>query len=501
MSRFICFIGVLLLSGVVAGSERPNIILILADDMGYSDIGCYGGEIETPNIDRLAEEGMRFRNFYNNSKCTTTRASLMSGRYPNRGKGGLLPQDCLTLPEAMKMAGYRTILSGKWHLGHRKGSLPIDRGFDESYGLFDGCSSFFYPTDPDKPNFGMRYFGHNEKRIIEFPDHFYATDAFTDHALEEIKKSIEAQQPYFLHLAYTAPHYPLHALPEDIAKYKGRYSKGWKVLREERYQRMIELGVIDSLVQLSPLDPKTEIWTGDAHYQRLMEIHAAMVDRMDQQIGRVLKLLDETGTAENTLIFFLSDNGASREWHNYDCVEQAEIGARGSYRSIGLNWANAANTPFRKFKLYGHEGGMCTPCVVRWPVTVPAGSWTDAVGHIIDFQPTFMTVAGLDPVEDIPVEKKPLDGETLVSVLQGEERNRDKPVFMEFAGNRAMLDGNWKIAYAKELKRWELFNLSEDRTELNDLSEAYPERLLHMSTQWNAWARNSGIKYKIKGNE
>ncbi|QBG46855.1 hypothetical protein EGM51_05385 [Verrucomicrobia bacterium S94] len=311
MKQLITGLAVLILGSISQGGVQPNIILILADDMGYSDIGCYGGEIETPNIDRLAKEGMRFRHFYNNAKCTTTRASLMSGRYPNRGKGGLVPKYCLTLPEAMKQAGYRTILSGKWHLGHHKGSRPIDRGFDESYGLFDGCSSFFYPTDPDKPNFGMRYFGHNDKRIVEFPDDFYTTDAFTDHALEEMKKSIDAQQPYFLHLSYTAPHYPLHAPPENIEKYKGRYSKGWRVLRQERYERMVEIGVIDPSTKPAPMDPAVKAWSGNPEEERLMEVHAAMVDRMDQQIGRVLQLLDETGTADNTLIFFLSDNGAS----------------------------------------------------------------------------------------------------------------------------------------------------------------------------------------------
>jgi arylsulfatase len=495
MRKLICLLFVM--AGAVWAS-KPNIILILADDMGYSDIGCYGGEIATPNIDRLAAEGMRFRHFYNNSKCTTSRASLMTGRYPNRGKGGLVPGDNLTLAEAMKLAGYRTILSGKWHLGHGKGTLPMDRGFDESYGLFDGCSSFFYPTDPDKPNFGKRFFGHNDKRIAEFPDDFYTTDAFTDHALSEISKSIAAKQPYFLHLAYTAPHYPLHAPAEDIAKYKGRYAGGWEAMRVDRYTRMVELGVIDSSVKLAPLDPDTKSWDGDSHMQRLMEIHAAMVDRMDQQIGRVLKLLDETGTAENTLIFFLSDNGASREWHNYDCVENAVVGARGSYRSIGLSWANACNTPFRKFKQFGHEGGICTPCVVRWPAQIKANSWNDSKTHLIDFQPTFMEVAGLDPVADIPEGKKPLDGENILSVLQGAERERDKPIFMEWKGNRAMIEGGWKIAYANTLNRWELFNLREDRTELNDLSAKNPERLQRMTKEWDAWQLETGVPDRKK---
>ncbi|WP_169305286.1 arylsulfatase [Coraliomargarita akajimensis] len=467
--------------------ERPNIILILADDMGYSDIACYGGEIETPNIDRLAREGMRFRHFYNNSKCTTTRASLMSGRYPNRGEGWLVPHDWLTLPEAMQQAGYRTILSGKWHLGHSHDSLPMARGFDESYGLFDGCSSFFNPVGPDKPKVQMRYFGHNQKRITEFPDDFYATDAFTDHALKEIKAAINAKQPYFLHLAYTAPHYPLHALPEDIAKYRGRYAKGWEAMRQERYVRMLELGVIHSGVKLAPLDSNTEAWTGSEEQQQLMEVHAAMVDRMDQNIGRILQLLDDTRTAEDTLIFFLSDNGASMEGHNYDYLENAAIGAQGSYRCIGLNWANACNTPFRKFKLNGHEGGMCTPCVVRWPGTVPANVWNDSKAHLIDFQPTLMALVGLDPTV------AQLDGEDLTTVLKGNEREREAPIYMEFARNRALIDGDWKITYLNSAKHWELFNLKEDRTELNDLAKVYPERLLQMAKQWDTWAESTGV--------
>ena len=417
----------------------------------------------------------------------------MSGRYPNRGKGGFMPKGNFTLAQAMKSAGYRTILSGKWHLGSGKGKRPMDRGFDESYGLFDGCSSYFNPAGPDKPNVKMRFFGHNDKRITEFPDDFYATNAFTDHALEEIEKALKANQPYFLHLAYTAPHYPLHALPEDIARYSGRYAKGWDALRESRYRRMIELGVIDSSVKLAPRDPKASPWTGDEEQQRLMEVHAAMVDRMDQNIGRVLKLLGDTNTAKNTLIIFLSDNGADRNGSDYSYLEDAEIGAKGSYRMIGLSWANACNTPFRKFKQNGHEGGMCTPCIVRWPEEVAAESWAESAVHLVDLMPTLMTAVGLDPREDIPRGKKPLDGENILSVLKGKERDRHKPIFMEWIGNRAMIDGDWKIAYDKSVKDWELFNLADDRTELNDLSEVFPERLKAMSDQWDVWAKSTGL--------
>ncbi len=493
------FLAMFFLIAAKSNAVKPNIILILADDMGYSDIGCFGGEISTPNLDRLASEGARFRSFYNNSKCTTTRASLMSGQYPNRAKGGgLAPKNFLMLPEAMKLAGYRTILSGKWHLGNREGTRPMDRGFDESYGLFDGCSSFFYPTDPDKEGFKTRFFGHNDKRIEEFPEDFYTTDAFTDHALAEIKKSIDKNQPYFLHLAYTAPHYPLHAPAEDIAKYRGKYKDGWEALRQSRYERMKEMGVISADTKLSPLDSQTADWSGNEDQQELMEVHAAMVDRMDQNIGRILKFLDETGTAENTLIFFLSDNGASAEVHNYDSIKGVKIGERGSYRSIGLNWANACNTPFKKFKLYGNEGGMCTPFIVRWPGVVPENSWNDSVAHIIDFQPTLMSIAGLNPNVDIPKNKDPLDGENILAALKGENFERANPVFMEFAGNRGVRDGDWKLSWINRANKWELYNLANDRTELNDLSKNYPEKVTEMDKAWKNWANETGLSLAPK---
>ncbi|MDZ8117025.1 arylsulfatase [Pontiella agarivorans] len=486
----------------VPAANQPNIILIMADDMGYSDIGCYGGEIDTPNIDRLAAEGMRFRQFYNNAKCTTTRASLMSGLYPQLDKKGkpFLSDDMLTLPQAMKLAGYRTILSGKWHLGNSSGHLPIDRGFDESYGLFDGCCNFFDPARPipTSKKKKVRWFGRNRTRITEFPADFYATDAFTDHALNEIRQAVAADQPYFLHLAYTAPHFPLHAKPVDIEKYKGRYAAGWAALRKERHQRMIELGIIAPDVKLSDADPEATAWTGRAEDQRLMEVYAAMIDCMDQNIGRVLSLLDETGTAENTVIFFLSDNGASAEDYDADYVKGAEIGSVDSYRVVHPSWANAQNTPFRKFKLNGHEGGICTPFIVRWPGNVQAGSWNDSVAHIIDIEPTLMKLAGLDPNTDVPAGKRPLEGEVFLAAFSGERIERSKPFFMEFKGNRAVRDGDWKAAYFNKTKKWELFNLAQDRSECVDLAADYPEKLKALTGAWDQWAEKHGRTGKKK---
>lgn len=489
---------------LVQATERPNIILIMADDMGYSDIGCYGGEIDTPNIDRLASEGMRFRQFYNNAKCTMSRASLMTGLYPIQDKKGKteLADDMFTLPQAMQQAGYRTILSGKWHLGNTRGHLPADRGFDESYGLFDGCANFFNPARPIPGTKGKtRWFGQNRERITEFPNDFYATDAFTDHALHEIKRAVSADQPYFLHLAYTAPHFPLHAKPADIAKYKGRYKDGWAALRQERHQRMIQMGVIAPDVALSPADPTARVWTGSAEDQQLMEVYAAMVDCMDQNIGRILDLLEQTGTLDHTLILFLSDNGASAEEYDGDYVKGAEIGTVDSYRVAHASWANAQNTPFRKFKLCGHEGGTCTPFIVRWPGKVNEEAWNDSVVHIIDLQPTLMQIAGLNPVTDIPAGKRALEGEVFLSAFSGQEFLRTTPLFMEFKGNRAMRDADWKAAYVKDSNRWELFHLTEDRSEVNDVSGAHPEKLKHMSDAWSLWSAAHTAKRVVRSED
>lgn len=465
---------------------KPNVILIMADDLGYSDVGCYGSEIDTPNIDRLAEEGIRFRQFYNNAKCTTTRASLLSGCYPERGTQGnqLWDDQILCIGQAMKLGGYRTILTGKWHLGM---GGPNAWGFDESYGLLGGCSDSFEPTIR-----GLK-FGHNAQLIKEFPEDFYLTEAYADHAIAQIKKAVDAGQPYFLHLAFQAPHWPVQARPEDHEQYKGKYAEGWDALRKSRYQRMIELGVIDPEVKLSPLDPGTKQWTGAKKDQVTMELHAAMVDCMDQNIGRILALLDETGTADDTLVIFLSENGASAESPKTKSVGDPVPGKKGSYLSCGASWANAQCTPFRKYKKYGHEGGQCTPCIMRWPKQVKPGTWTDNVAHIIDLQPTLMGMAGLDPQADLPEGKRAFDGESILSLLNGQSFVREQPLFFEWVGNRAIRDGDWKAAYMKSSGKWELFNIAEDRTELNDVSAMHPERLDQMTREWSNWATEHGV--------
>lgn len=487
-------------------APRPNIILIMADDMGWSDLGCYGGEIATPNIDRLANEGVRFTQFYNNGKCTTTRASLLTGLYPRKGGKGieLLTPNMLTLGEALALAGYQTGLSGKWHNGSRAPHRPIDRGFAESYGLWDGGCNFFDPSrqDPDFKGGRIRFFGQNEERITEFPDDYYTTEAFTDHALETIRANAGEGKPFFHYIAYTAPHYPLHAWPEDIARYKEKYAEGWDVIRERRYRQQVESGLIDPEVHSRPGPnannmPWGEVTDEMREYEELrMEVYAAMVDRMDREIGRVLDLLDELELSENTMVLFLSDNGGCAEQPGGRSPEQRP-GPKEYYSHCGPDWAFAQNTPFRYYKASTYEGGIATPLVVRWPVVIEAGRITDQVGHIIDFLPTFLDVAGGDyPVlhRDEPLLLE--EGVSLRRVFEGETVDRPAPLFWHWSGYRAIREGDWKLVWPKgKNSGWQLYNLARDRTETNDLAASQPSKVTVLSRKWVAWADLTGVKH------
>lgn len=492
--------------GGVRGAERPNILLIMADDMGWSDIGCYGGEIGTPNIDRLAAEGMRFTQFYNNGKCTTTRASLLTGLYPRKGGKGieLLTPNVVTLGEALLGAGYSTGMSGKWHNGNKAPNRPFDRGFEESYGLWDGCCNFFNPSlpDPDFKGGKVRFFGENDRQITEFPDDFYTTEAFADHAIETIREQVKAGKPFFHYLPFTAPHYPLHARPEDIAKYKGRYDEGWDSIRQARYRRQVEMGLIDPKVWPDPgPNPDNESWTSVTDkmldYEKLrMEVYAAMVYRLDQEIGRVLASLDDLGVADNTIVLFLSDNGGCAEQPGGRTPEQVP-GPEEYYSHCGPDWAYAQNTPFKRYKSHTQEGGIATPLIVRWPGRVEPGAITDQVGHIIDFMPTF-----LDAAEgEYPVTRKGqpvllMEGVSLLPVLKGEENSiaRPAPLFWHWAKNRAIREGDWKLVWEEKAKTgWQLYDLSKDRTETEDLASENPTKVQLLSEKWEAWAYFTGV--------
>ncbi len=491
----------------IASAKKPNIILIMVDDMGWSDIGPYGAEIiQTPNLDRLAKEGLRFRQFYNNAKCTTTRASLLTGLYPRKGGRGieLLTENMLTLGEAMRLAGYQTGISGKWHNGSRAPHRPVDRGFDESYGLWDGCCNFFDPSMPDPKFKGgrVRFFGEGEKRITEFPKEFFTSDAFTDKAIAMIEKfAAKEEKPFFLYLPHTAPHYPLHAKPGDIAKYQGKFAEGWDVLHKKRHAKTVELGLIDGKWKLPEPDPEVQAWAGAPikDWQQLrMEVYAAMIDNVDQNIGRILETLEKTGQDENTLVLFLSDNGSCAETPGGSNGDQIP-GPKEYYSHCGPSWAYAQNAPFRRYKSRMHEGGIATPLIAWWPGNIPANSQTNQVGHIIDFLPTFLDIAeSTYPAKHDGNDILPVEGISLLPVLKtpGESVARAKPLYWYFNGCRAIRDRKWKLAWDKKQSKWELYDMEADRTETNDLSSSHPEKTARLAEDWEAWARATGVPDK-----
>ncbi|MFT5151664.1 MAG: arylsulfatase A-like enzyme [Planctomycetota bacterium] len=477
-------------------APRPNILLILCDDLGYSDIGCYGGEIETPHLDRLATEGMRFRQFYNNAKCTTTRASIITGQYPRR-KGGLLRADMRTLGEVMLAAGYRTALSGKWHLGKTQSTHPFQRGFERFYGLLDGCCNFFDPSqrDPGYKGGRIRSFGEDDRLITDFPEDFYTTDAFTDHAIQCVKDFAEDNAPFFLHLCFTAPHYPLHALPQDIAKYRGTYKAGWDVLRGQRFERMKQLGIIDERYRLTPTDSRSYDWKNANHeWEDLrMAVYAAMVDRVDQNIGRLMQALKDSGQAENTLTIFLSDNGGCAEEPGGRAkageIPQRTPGPKDDYTAVGPAWGWAQNAPFKRYKSWCHEGGIKKPCIAHWPAHIEAKSFSDQVGHIIDFMPTFVALGGASGEPSLPA----MEGQSLLPQLTGSSAQGRSELCWEWAGSRAIRQLDEKLVWDKTRKQWELYDLRVDPSESNDLAAKRPERVDELAAAWKIWATKTGL--------
>jgi len=494
---------------------RPNIVLIMADDLGFSDLGCYGGEIRTPNLDRLAKEGMQFTHFYNCGVCVTTRAGLLTGLHPRHGEQPRLRENMVTLAEVLRDAGYRTSLTGKWHLGSSAPRRPTDRGFEEYYGVASGCCNFFDPNRPDPAfydgNRGRRRpFLHNERRITEFPDGYYTTDAFTDHAIQQIKRFAADDQPFFVHLCHAAPHFPLHAKPEDIARYKGHYDQGYFVMREQRYRRQVELGILNPGWKLSGPDRQLGdfLWDYDitpweevadlVRERRRMEVYAAMVDSMDQGIGRVLDALEATGESQNTLVMFLSDNGGCASYPPYGNPEVAagwaaanqELpGGIDTYDFVAPGWGWAQCTPFRRYKVWTYEGGIATPMIARWPAAIEAGSRTDQVGHLVDFMPTLLELTGGSyPAQRHGQEVPALEGKSLVPVLRGEQREPHEYLCWYLEGNRAVRHGKWKLNWGVTARKWELYDLHVDRTETNDLAGEHPELVAELSQAWQEFA-------------
>ncbi len=526
--------------------KRPNIMVIMADDLGYSDIGCYGGEIQTPNLNKLAYEGLRFTQFYNCSRCCPTRASLLTGQYPHQVgltlNGRSMTRNGITIPEALKETGYSTAMVGKWHLTRTDQeptgelqlqwldhqidfdrafgpveSYPINRGFERHYGVIWGVIDHFDPfslVDGETP-------------IKEVPKDFYFTDAITDKAIEYIDDMSRTDQPFFMYVAHTAPHWPIHARPEDIEKYKDRYHDGWDQLRADRFQRQLKMGLFSK--DNTPLPPvQTNGWDWNklsadekAYEARKMAVHAAMVDRVDQSTGRILDALKAHGQYDNTIIIFFADNGASPEipgnpgydrpskkrdgtplkYHN---IPIDELGSEVSYTGIGAPWANACNTPFRYWKAQSYEGGNHTPMIIHWPagLKTKSGSLTDQVGHAMDIMPTCLELAGITcPTEYQGNALTPVQGKSLVPVIAGQGEFKREPIFFEHEHGRAIRIGDWKlVANKNKPQKWELYNLAEDCTETNDLAQSNPEKAKEMADAWDDWARRIQLEDKRKNN-
>ncbi|UIR57615.1 arylsulfatase [Sphingobacterium sp. SRCM116780] len=492
----------------MAQQKKPNIILILADDLGYSDLGAYGAEIATPNLDRLASEGLRLQEFYNNSICAPTRASLLTGQYQHKaGVGyfsndlglpayqGYINQESLTIAEVLKENGYTTITSGKWHVSGKGTSLPWQRGFD-----------LVFPKDEKSSDSGAPTFRDGKTDSLGYPlSASFSTNLINQHALTFLDQVKDDKKPFFLYLAHTAPHWPLVALPEDIAKYKGKYDRGWEVIRQERFVRQKQLGLIPSDTKLSVRDEDIYDWDRLSYDQRQlwakkMEVYAAMVDRLDQSIGQLIQKLKDNGQLDNTLIVFLSDNGAPAEdlvkWHHGARINTGTVGTLGSYESQSKNWSYASNTPYKAFKDYTYEGGINTAFIAWFPNRIQANTIKHGVGHIIDLAPTFYELAGAKyPKTYKGVTPNPLKGKSLLPVLFDEKSQIERPegLFWERAGNRAARIGKWKLVSTWPSYKWELYNLETDPTEIKDVAGQNHDVVSQLSQAYFRWAKENDV--------
>lgn len=500
------------LTPVVEAKEKgsPNVILILVDDLGFSDIGCFGSEIETPNLNRLAGDGLCMSQYYNGGRSCPSRASLLTGLYPHQtGIGymiknmgvpayqGYLNRECVTLPEVLKSGGYSTYMSGKWHVGEEPQNWPRQRGFDRYYGLISGASSYFH-LNPD------RQMAIDDTPYIPPKDSFYMTDAFTDRAIGFLKEH-DSSKPFFLYLAYTAPHWPLQAPEEDIAKYRGTYKAGWEKLRAARFQKLQQAGILGPEAVLSDKYKTVADWDSLTEQKKeeqdlLMAIYAAMIDRLDQNIGRLMTQLKESGADENTLIVFLSDNGACQEDTHGRAKQYQAFGPAGSadsYVGYGYPWANASNSPFRLFKHYVHEGGISTPFIVWYPKRIKPQQINTTPAHIIDIMPTFVELSGCKYPKQYKGNKiKPMEGISLLPAWTGKTSVRKEPLFWEHEGNRALREGDWKLVSfieGKEFQPWELYNLKSDRSETVNLANQYPDRVRAMEQTYQRMSDRIGV--------
>ncbi len=459
--------------GTSLADDRPNILLVLVDDLGYSDLGCFGGEIKTPNIDRLAANGLSFMQFTNCAKCETTRTSLMSGRYPQEVKG-----NAITIPQNLALAGYQNLMVGKWHIGDVFGS-PIEAGFDRYFGFLEGATNFFTGVGKEEESTYRL-----DEEPYEVPQGFYSTDSFTDWAIKYIDERDETK-PFFLYLAYNAPHYPLHAHKEDVMKYRGKYKNGWEALRKERFKNMKQLGIIDRNSRLSKPEPDIRTWSSLSEEERddmdlRMATYAAMIDRVDQQLGRVINKLKDETIFENTLILFLSDNGACP----FDRTTMETLENKympwdpRSYYCYPKEWANACNTPFRLYKQNQNEGGIATPLIAHWPKGISvAGKRDRQRGHLFDLHATFREIAEVSYPEIYEGKTiAPARGISLVPSFRGEKRDEHPYLYQNFRNKyTAFIQGPWKL-----VDQQYLYNLENDRIESNDLSKKHPKKFQAM---------------------
>jgi arylsulfatase len=505
-------------TALAEADERPNIIIILVDDMGFSDVGCYGGEIETPNIDSLAAGGLRFTQFYNSGRCCPTRASLLTGLHPHQvGIGhmtappgeplgfegpyqGYLNDNCVTIAQVLRSSGYHTLMTGKWHLGAAsKTTWPLQRGFDRFFGGLSGAFNYFKPGG----NRGLT----RDNEAVEPEDDFYATDSFTDVACEYISEASKADdKPFFLYLAYNAPHWPLNAKWEDFQKYKGKYTGGWTELMAKRLAKQQQIGLFAG--DITPAPHVGPAWDSLKDKQRddldsIMAAYAGCIDSIDQNIGKLTSHLRSLGKFDNTVIFFLSDNGA--------CQEGGRLG-KGSAKMVknpplettdgvrlGLAWANACNTPFRLYKHFVHEGGACTPMIACWPAGIAkrdAGKFVRQAAYLPDFMATCIELSGASYPQNVP----PCEGASILPLLQGTEAPiHVDPIYWEHEGNAAVRWGQWKLV--REYKKpWELFDIQQDRTEMRDLSDTHSTKRDEMIAMWEKWATKNQVAFPERFN-
>lgn len=479
-------------------NRPPNIVLILADDLGYSDIGAYGSEIETPNLDRLADNGIRFTQMHNTSKCFPSRAVLLTGQYAQRVGMSESPgrlNNAVMFGEVLKNAGYTTIFVGK----HHGTDNPHEWGFDHYWGLRDGAANYFNPGeersgDPGPPaqkeNYYPRTFLFDDSLAAPFtpPEDYYGTDTWTDWALELLGRYENDSNPFLLYLSYQAPHDPLQAPEESIQKYAGYYEAGFEAIASARYERQLETELLDGRYPRS--EPAYRPWENlddstKADQVRRMQVYAAMIDRMDQNIGRILEYLEEQNELDNTLLMFLSDNGASAEVVE---IWEGEIGSVTRWSSLKEDWANVANTPFRMFKNYSHEGGTATPFIVHWPDVITEGEQVNhTLLHFIDIMPTLVDLSGGTYPEQYKDEQlSPMEGVSLLPLFNGNSIQRDDPLFYEWNDGRAVQTEHWKLVQWGE--EWELYDRRTDLTETTNLAEEYPDTVDFLETKWEEWA-------------